>query len=467
MTIKRLKFTAGLKLPENKVTEHMPVARLDLPSKVILPLQQHFGQQCNLLVKKGDKVKTGQMIADSESFISAPIHSTITGVVSSVFKMINPLANSIVDAAEITASEEEEMEYIPVNPFFEGIKKDLEGFRDNKETEEYLEGKIKEIISKINGIGNEEIISVVKNAGIVGLGGATFPTHVKLSPPKDKKIDSLVINGCECEPYITADHRIMLEYGMQMLIGAYIFYKVLNPRKVYIAVEDNKEDAILNIDNLITKSGLADNFCVVSLKSKYPMGAEKTLIKNVLKRKVPVGGLPLDVGVVVNNVGTCKAACDAVLKGQPLIEKIISVTGAVSNPGNFIVRIGTPVSEILKCCGEFRSEIREIILGGPMMGNDINEENFPVTKAVNCILIKRGLPRNEGSCIRCGRCVDICPMNLMPLNYASFVKNSKFDMCREYHISSCIECGSCAYVCPSAIPIVAYIKTGKSILAGR
>ncbi|HHT78503.1 MAG TPA: electron transport complex subunit RsxC [Actinobacteria bacterium] len=467
MTIKRLKFTTGLKLPENKVTEHMPVTRLDMPSKVILPLQQHFGQQCNLLVKRGEKVKTGQMIADSESFVSAPIHSTITGVVSSVFKMINPLANSIVDAAEITASETEEIEYLSVNPVFEEIKKDLEGFEENKEAGEYLEGKIKEIISKINGIGNEEIISVVKNAGIVGLGGATFPTHVKLSPPKDKKIDSLIINGCECEPYITADHRIMLEYGMQMLIGAYIFYKVLNPRKVYIAIEDNKEDAILNIDNLIMKSGLADNFCVVSLKSKYPMGAEKTLIKNVLKRKVPVGGLPLDVGVVVNNVGTCKAACDAVLKGQPLIEKVISVTGAVSNPGNFIVRIGTPVSEILKCCGEFKSEIREIILGGPMMGNDINEENFPVTKAVNCILIKRSLPRNEGNCIRCGRCVDVCPMNLMPLNYAGFVKNSKFDMCSEYHISSCIECGSCAYVCPSAIPIVAYIKTGKSILAGR
>ncbi len=467
MTIKRIKFTAGLKLPENKITEHMPVVRLDLPSKVVLPLQQHFGQQCNLLVKKGDTVRTGQIIADSDSFISAPIHSTITGVVSSVFKMINPLANSIVDAAEITASEEEDVQYLPVNQVFEEIKKDLEGFKDNNEAEKYLADKIKEIISRINGLDNEEIISIVKNAGIVGLGGATFPTHVKLRPPKDKQIDSLIINGCECEPYITADHRIMLEYGMQMLIGAYIFYKVLNPGKVYIAIEDNKEDAILNIDSLIAKSGLSKSFCVVSLKSKYPMGAEKTLIKNVLKRKVPVGGLPLDVGVVVNNVGTCKAACDAVLRGQPLIEKIISVTGAVSNPGNFIVRIGTPVSEILKCCGGFKSEIREIILGGPMMGNDINEENFPVTKAVSCILIKRGLPRNEGHCIRCGRCVDICPMNLMPLNYVNFVKNSKFDMCREYHISSCIECGSCAYVCPSAIPIVAYIKTGKSILTGK
>lgn len=467
MTIKRVKFTSGLKLPENKVTEHMPVARLELPSKVILPLQQHFGQQCNLLVKKGEKVRTGQLIADSDSFISAPIHSTITGVVSSVFKMINPLANSIVDAAEITASEEEELDFQPVNPVLEDIRKELGSLRENSEIENYLSGKIKELFDKINSIENEEIIASIKNAGIVGLGGAAFPTHVKLRPPEDKKIDSIIINGCECEPYITADHRIMLEYGMQMLIGAYIFYKVLNPEKVYIAIEDNKEDAIINIDSLIAKSGLADNFCVVSLKSKYPMGAEKTLIKNVLKRKVPMGGLPMDVGVVVNNVGTCKAACDAILKGQPLIEKIISVTGAVANPGNFIVRIGTPVSEILKCCGEFRSEIREIILGGPMMGNDINEENFPVTKAVNCILIKKGLPRNEGNCIRCGRCVNICPMNLLPLNYVNFVKNSKFEMCKEYYISSCIECGSCAYVCPSAIPIVAYIKTGKSILAGK
>ena len=467
MTIKRVKFTAGLKLPENKITEHMPVTRLELPSKVILPLQQHFGQQCNLLVKKGDKVRTGQLIADSESFISAPIHSTITGTVSSVFKMINPLANSIVDAAEITASDEEEFQYLPVNPVFEEIKKDLDGFTENSETENYLSEKIKEIIDKINSIENEEIISLVKNAGIVGLGGAAFPTHVKLRPPEGKKIDSVIINGCECEPYITADHRIMLQYGMQVLTGAYILYKVLHPMKVYIAIEDNKQDAILNMNSLITESGLEDNFCVVSLKSKYPMGAEKTLIKNILKRKVPVGGLPLDVGAVVNNVGTCKAVCDAVLRGQPLIEKIITVTGAVSNPGNFVVRIGTPVSEILKCCGEFKSGIREIILGGPMMGNDINEENFPVTKAVNCILIKRGLPRNEGNCIRCGRCVDICPMNLLPLNYVNFVKNSRFDMCSEYYISSCIECGSCAYVCPSAIPIVAYIKTGKSILTGK
>lgn len=467
MAIRKIKFTEGLKLPENKITADMPVIRTALPSKVILPLQQHFGQQCNLLVKRGEKVRTGQKIADSDSLVSAPIHSTITGNISSIFKMINPLANSIVDAVEITASEEEEFEYLPVSPVFEELKTGIDGLKNNEELENFLSEKINIIIEKINAIENEGIISTIKNAGIVGLGGATFPTHVKLNPPEDKKINAVIINGCECEPYITADYRIMLEYGMQVLIGSYVFFKVLRPEKLYIAIEDNKPEAILNMDRLIKKSGLEDIFCVVSLKSKYPMGAEKTLIKNVLKRKVPVGGLPLDVGVVVNNVATSKAVCDAILTGQPLIEKVITVTGEITNPGNFMVRIGTPIVEILKCCQQFKTETREIILGGPMMGNDINEENFPVTKAVSCILIKKGIPRNEGNCIRCGRCVDVCPMNLMPLNYVNFVKNSNFDMCKEYYISSCIECGSCAYVCPSAIPIVAYIKTGKSILTGK
>ncbi len=467
MTIKKVKFAEGLKLTENKITADMPVIKAELPSKVVLPLQQHFGQQCNLLVKRGEKVKTGQMIADSDSFVSAPIHSTITGNISSIFKMINPLANSIVDAVEITATGEEEFEYLPVNAAFTELKKELDGLKTNEELENFLSDRISTIIDKIDGIENDEIISLVKSAGIVGLGGATFPTHIKLKPPKDRNIDAVIINGCECEPYITADYRIMLEYGMQVLIGSYVFFKVLRPDRLYIAIEDNKPEAILNIDRLIKKSGLENIFRVVSLRSKYPMGAEKTLIKNVLKRKVPVGGLPLDVGVVVNNVATSKAVYDAILTGRPLIEKVITVTGEVTNPGNFMVRIGTPISEILKCCQKFKTETREIILGGPMMGNDINEENFPVTKAVSCILIKKGLPRNEGNCIRCGRCVDVCPMNLMPLNYVNFVKNSNFDMCKEYYISSCIECGSCAYVCPSAIPIVAYIKTGKSILTGK
>ena len=472
MIIKKAKFASGLKLKENKLTEHFSIETIPiLPSKVILPLQQHLGRSCDLLVKRGDTVKTGQLIGDLDSFVSAPVHSPVTGTIKSIYKLVNPLSNSIVDAVEITPESEDNFEYIKVNEKVEEIKNDILKFGNSDSLiENYFVKNIRNIIEKINFINNEEIISIVRRAGIVGLGGATFPTHVKLSPPKDKKIDTLIINGCECEPYITSDHRIMLEYGAQVLIGSYIIYKVLLPENVFIAIEDNKLDAMKHLDEIIRLAGLDNKFKIVSLKSRYPMGAEKILINNVLNRKVPVGGLPLDVGVVVNNVGTAKAISDALIKGIPLIERVLTVTGEVEEPKNIKVRIGTPTSEILSYCkmkkwGKDNKEAKKIIFGGPMMGNIVVNEDFPITKAVNCILVMAALPLKEGNCIRCGRCVNICPMNLTPLNYVNFVKKNRFELCNEYHILNCIECGSCAYVCPSSIPIVGYIKTGKSFLS--
>jgi len=471
--IKKGFFSKGLRLAENKISASMPIQEVPLPKKVLILLQQHFGEPCEPLVSRGEKVKTGQIIADSQKLFSAPLHATITGTVTGISKVINPFANNIVNAVEITGEGEEtwaepepdihlcEVSGKLINSHSGSFKKESQDKQYDLHDASSLWG---ELIKAVNETGSEEIIRKVKNAGIAGLGGATFPTHVKLSTKKE--ISTLIINGCECEPFITADHRIMLEYGTQVLAGAYMIYKVLSPKVAYIAIEDNKEDAIIFLSKLIEEAGLAENFKVISLKSRYPMGAEKTLIKTVLGKKVPVGGLPMDIGVVVNNVGTAKAVFDAVSKGLPLISKVVTITGDIKNPQNLLARIGTPVIDLINYGNKFEKASSRVILGGPMMGNIIVDLNFPVTKAVSCVLLKKTKRLQESNCIRCGRCVNICPMDLMPLMYAAYAKNSKFEVLRDYHISTCIECGSCAYVCPSSIPIVAYIKTAKSVLTG-
>lgn len=471
--IKKGFFSKGLKLAESKISASNPIQELPLPGKVLILLQQHFGEPCSPIVSRGDKVKTGQIIADSEKLFSAPIHATITGTVTNISKVINPFANNIVSAVEITGEDEDIWTDLEPNTLIsavsdslnrlypDGIKNDSLNEHAGSQDVHALWGKL---IKAINETSSEEIIRKVKNAGITGLGGATFPTHVKLLTKKE--INTLIINGCECEPYITADHRIMLEYGWKVLAGAYIIFKILSPKIAYIAIEDNKEDAIRLFGRLIEEAGLEEKFKVISLKSKYPMGAEKTLIKNVLGKKVPVGGLPMDIGAVVNNVGTVKAVFDAVSEGLPLISKVVTVTGDIGNPQNLLARIGTPVRDLINYGNKLEKNSSKVILGGPMMGNIIVDLNFPVTKAVNCIMLKKTKRLLESNCIRCGRCVNICPMNLMPLMYALYAKNSKFEVLRDYHISTCIECGSCAYVCPASIPIVAYIKTAKSVLTG-
>jgi electron transport complex protein RnfC len=476
--IKKSFLVKGLKLPENKISANKPIEKLPVPKKTLILLQQHFGEPCNPVVARGDKVKTGQIIADSDKLFSAPVHSSITGTVTNITKVINPFANNIVDAIEITADEiknEDEWAELETDKLMSEISENLkeiyfENFKNNfsetqkKSKKTQAQNLWKELIKIINETSKENIIQKVKDAGVVGLGGATFPTHVKLSTKKN--IDTLIINGCECEPFITSDHRIMMEHGWQVLAGAYIIFKVLSAKTAFVAIEDNKEDAIKLFSQLIDEANPGMNFKIISLKSKYPMGAEKTLIKNVLGRKVPVGGLPMDIGVVVNNVGTAKAVFEAVSEGKPLIEKVVTITGDIKDPKNLLVRIGTPVKDLINACKKFDMNNFKVILGGPMMGNVISDLNFPITKAANCILIKKTKRITEGNCIRCGRCVNICPMNLMPLMYAVYTKNSKFEILREYNINSCIECGSCAYVCPASIPIVAYIKTAKSVLSG-
>ncbi|HEY4695959.1 MAG TPA: electron transport complex subunit RsxC, partial [Candidatus Hydromicrobium sp.] len=402
--IKKKRTFKGLSLPENKITAKKPVEILPVPEKVIIPLQQNIGAPCEFMVKRGDAVKTGQKIADSGSYVTAPIHAPISGKVTKIIKVVNPVTSTMMDSVVIESDGEDR--WVELKKLFD-IKKS-----DN------FPG-LKKIIDSID---RKEIIKKIREAGIVGLGGATFPTHVKLNPPQDKKIDTLILNGCECEPFITSDHRVMLENGREVLMGLYIISKVLSPQNIYIAIEDNKEDAVIHLEKLVAEMGFGSIFKIITLESRYPMGAEKTLIKTITGRTVPIGGLPMDVGVIMNNVATSKSVYEAVIEGKPMIDRVVTVTGAIETPKNLLVRLGTTIDHLIDSCGKKESGANYIIIGGPMMGISIVNTDFPVTKGMNCILVRKSRVPVEQNCINCGRCVNICPMKLMPLAYVRYVK---------------------------------------------
>ena len=425
----------GVKVPESKLSEKIPIEPAPLPEKVIIPLQQNIGAPCQALVKRGDKVLTGQKIGDSEKFVSAPVHATVSGEISGTTMVVNPPTGALIESLIITSDGKDE--WVKLSP---------------PKHPEKLSAK--------------EILERIREAGLVGLGGAAFPTHVKLSPPKGKEIDTVILNGCECEPFVTSDHRIMLEYGEQVLSGLNIISRVLSPQSVYIAIEDNKEDAIDHMEKMTKKLKLT-GFRIAPLKSKYPMGAEKTLIEMILGREVPIGGLPLDVGVVVHNVSTAKAIHDAVVSGKPLIERVITVTGAVKHPKNLLTRFGTPLRSLIEYCGGMDDRANKVILGGPMMGIAQFDLDFPAVKGTNSILVTESAPLREQDCISCGQCIEICPMRLMPTLLARYAKASRYDECKENYIDDCFECGACTYACPANIPLVQYIKVAKKELLKR
>ncbi|MBB6063001.1 electron transport complex protein RnfC [Thermosipho japonicus] len=424
-------FLGGVHPPENKsLSKDIPIKKAPLPEKVVVFMQQHAGAPAKPVVQVGDKVKTGQVIGEPSGFVSAYVHSPVTGKVVEVKKISNIIFGKAVDAVIIERESEDDWELLPHGDF--------------------------EKFSK------EELLDIIQKAGIVGLGGAMFPTHIKLNPPKDKKIDTLIINGAECEPYLTIDHRMMLEKHEEILLGIEIVKKILNVENVYIGIEDNKIDAI----NLLNDKWRG-KVTVVPLKTKYPQGAEKQLIYAVTKRSVPRGGLPMDVGVVVQNVSTMYAIKEAVIDGKPLIERGLTLTGeAIKKPGNWWVRVGTPISWIVDNLGEgFKEGLEEIkiLMGGPMMGIPINNIETPIVKGNNGITSIVPHEQKSTFCIRCSYCVNVCPMGLQPYLLDLLGKKKRYDEAASIGLMDCIECGSCTYICPAKIEHVKTIKLAKKV----
>ncbi len=430
-------FKGGVHPPEHKeLTENKPIERMPFPSRVVIPLQQHTGAMCEPIVKVGDAVKEGQRIGEAQGFISSPVHASISGVVEAIANFPHPVVPTPVRAIVI-----------------ESKSPSVPAAWDKTHDWSALSGK--------------DLLDRISDAGIVGLGGAAFPTHVKLSPPKETTLDSLIINGVECEPYLTSDHCLMVEQSRDVLEGLKIFLKILGVRRAYIAIEKNKPDAIR-----IMQEHAANRFLwngttveVVPLKVKYPQGAEKQLISAILHREVPSGGLPFDVGVVVQNVGTAFAVYEAVVKGKPLIERIVTVSGdRIREPKNLLVRIGTAFAHVIEYAGGIIPGERhvKVIMGGPMMGIAQYTLDVPVIKGTSGILVCNDTrSRKVLPCVKCGACVEICPMNLMPCRLADFAERDDFAQCEIYHVRDCMECGGCAYVCMSNRPIVHLVKYAK------
>ena len=424
----------GVHPPENKLSANKKTEVLPIPKQVAIPVSQHIGAPAKVVVDKKDKVKVGQILAESGGFVSANIHSPVSGT---VFKIEN-----ITDTS--------------------GYKR--QSIIINVEKDEWLETIDKSVdLKKDFDFSSEEIIEKIKNAGIVGLGGATFPSHVKLIPPRDMKAEILIINGVECEPYLTSDHRLMMEKGEELMVGSQLLMKALKVEKGVIGIENNKPDAIKYLEKL---SKDYKGISVVALKVQYPQGGEKQLIKAVINREVPSGGLPIAVGAVVHNVGTAYAVYEAVQKNKPLFERVVTITGkSLKNPSNYLVRFGTPISDLIEAAGGLPEDTGKIISGGPMMGKALNTTEVAVAKGTSGILIipdKEARRREIQPCIRCSKCITVCPMGLEPYLLMTVAERELYEKAEKEDVMDCIECGSCSYTCPSDRPLLDYIRLGKS-----
>lgn len=429
-------FYGGVHPEESKISRHYRIQPILPPQQVYLHLSQHTGKPAIPIVKEGDYVLRGQKVAQNDGFISACIHSPVSGKVVGVTNIIHPTLCKRLPAIVIES--------------------------DGKLATVEFQTKYKEY----HRFSPKELISHIKECGIVGLGGAMFPTDVKLSPPKDKVIDYVIANGCECEPYLTSDDRVMQEFYDEVIEGLKIVMYILDAMKGIVVIEDNKPDAIEKIRRKVERT---PNVELKIVKTKYPQGAEKQLIKTVLNREVPSGGLPMDVSVVVHNVSTLKAIYDAVVKGLPLIERVISISGNIERLGNFIVPIGMMVKDIVKTLNIEISNINKIIFGGPMMGIAQESVEVPVIKGTTGIVFLSSVS-DDGSyhqCIRCGKCVSVCPMKLMPNFLSVYIEHQRWDKVEKYSPFDCIECGCCSYICVAKRPIVAQIKYAKTVLTER
>lgn len=432
--MKLFTFKGGVHPPYRKeLVKDKPIQKVQMPKQLVVPLVQHIGAPCAPAVEVGELVKEGQIIGKSDAFVSAPIHSPASGKVVKIERALHPLGGKILS--------------VIVAP-------------DNENRTDFM----KPMGESVEELNPQDMLKRIVDAGIVGMGGATFPSHVKFSPPKNKPIDTLIINGCECEPYLAADHRLMLERTQDIILGARIIGKILNVKTIIIAVEINKPDALEKLETEARQKGID---CVATA-TKYPQGGEKMLIKAVLNREVPSGGLPMDIGAVVSNVGTAVAVCEAVRDGKPLIDRVVSVTGdAVKNPANLLVKIGTPVKDIVEQVGGTVDMVGKMVLGGPMMGIAQSSFEVPVIKGTSGILILKRLDdMSDGHrpCIKCSFCIQACPTNLMPSTLSIIAEAGQWRLAEKYGVNDCIECGSCAYECPSKRPIVQLIKTTKAKL---
>jgi Na+-translocating ferredoxin:NAD+ oxidoreductase subunit C len=426
-------FRGGIHPPDKKeLSAGKPITEASPPQRVVIPLSQHLGAPCKSVVAIGQTVKKGEKVGEAGGFVSAPVHSSVSGKVIAIGEFPNAMGRIVMSVV---------------------IENDLkEEWAILRDSPDYMK------------LPPDEIKEKIKDAGIVGMGGAAFPTMVKLSPPKEKPIDTVILNGSECEPYLTGDYRLMLEKPFEIIEGLKILMRVLGVPKGFIGIEDNKPQAIKSIKEAAESQ---DGIEVCGLPAKYPQGAEKMLIKSVTGREVPPKALPMDVKVVVQNIGTSFAVYEAVRYGKPLIDRIVTVTGeGVAEPKNLLVKIGALVSHLIEECGGLKDEALKVISGGPMMGFAISALDVPITKGTSGIvaLTEGEIAHAEdfGPCIRCGRCIDACPMGLMPSMLSIYAEKGFYEGAKEYNLFDCFECGSCAFVCPSKRPIVQLVRLAKS-----
>lgn len=433
-------FKGGIHLAGHKeATQGQGILPAKIPNLVYIPLSQHTGAPCSPLVQAGDEVKIGQKIGEGKGFVTSPIHATVSGKVLAIEQKEHP-GGSFVSCIVIENNGKEEWaDTVKPHP-------------------------------NPGSLTPEELRKVIFEAGIVGLGGAAFPSHVKYSPVEGKKAEVVILNGIECEPFITADHRVMLERPDRIIAGLRYILKSSGCTKAVIAIEDNKMDAVA----VMEKAAAEDSAITVAvMNEKYPQGSEKQLIYACTGREIPIGGLPVDVGVVVNNVGTAAAIADAVELGIPLIQRVVTLNGdGVHKPANYLVRIGTLFKDLIAQSGGYTGEIDMIIAGGPMMGKTVFSDEIPVVKGTSGIVVRKKedskVLAKEYHCVRCAKCVDVCPAFLEPTTITKYAKRDLWEDAEKSSVLNCIECGSCVYVCPANIPLLQYIRRAKqAILTAR
>ena len=446
----KYKVNGGVHPQYNKdLTKDKAIIEMPLPELLKVSMSQHLGAPATPLVKKGDTVLRGQLIGEAAGFISAAVHSPTSGTVTAVEKAATASGMSAMSVSiEPDGKDTWDPQLEAGRMVREGLIKE---FYDNPEAKK------------------DVVIGIIADAGIVGMGGAGFPNHVKLSPPADKPIDTVIINGAECEPYLTADARMMMEHAEHIWTGARILQKVLGAKRVRFAIEDNKPEAIEAMQKAI--DGDPTDVAVVALQTEYPQGAEKQQIFAITGKEVPSGGLPMDVGVVVDNVGTCHAVWNAVINGLPLIERVTTVTGTpVGKPANVLSRIGTTYADLVHFCGDTTGSIAKVISGGPMMGFAQNSLDVATTKTTSGLLLLPPEAVTEYSsmpCISCGRCLGACPTYLMPNELSQFIEAEDYESAEAYSVLDCIECGCCSFECPAHRPLVQHMRQGKATVMAK